>query len=221
MKVFHSLAVLVAVLALGGCSSVTVKDIQRPGVGTEVTARPSQLVVVPFTVDPQRVKENPMRKNPGQLGNEAQQLVTNYLATELKKLGLPVSMATTGAPPRDAWIVSGQITRLEEGNRLLRMSMGLGMGGTKMETAVQVHSGRGVCLHFNTTGGSNAMPGAVTTPVPFTGLPAALSGAKDGVTDDAARTARMITAAIGQELVQRGWLDRCPTKIKVAAQVAR
>ncbi len=208
-----SAVTLLAGLALTGCSSVTVKNIECEK--ADHLQRPKQFVVQPFDVDTGHVKENPARKQPGQLANEAQKLLQGYLSTEVPKLGAPVVAKAPASSP-DTWVISGRITRLEEGSRILRMSMGLGMGGTKMETQVEVAAGGKCLMHFSTTGGSNAMPGAVTTPVPFTGLPAALSGAKDGVTDDAARTSRMICAAIGQEMVRRGWLAATPCKIKAA-----
>jgi hypothetical protein len=61
-------------------------------------------------------------------------------------------------------------------------------------------------LNFATTGGSNATPGAATNPIPFSSAPTALLQSTQGVTDDAARTARMITATIADYMVQRGWL---------------
>jgi hypothetical protein len=205
-----------AVVGLGcaGCSSVTVKDVNNQGCTT--AGRPAQIAVVPFALEGARVKENPSRKHPGQLGSEAQQLLNNYLVKELQKLGPVVTLGPGQRVPPNTWVVSGRFTRLEEGSRLLRMSMGLGMGGTKMETAVTVGDGKKQILQFATTGGSNAMPGAVTTPVPFTGLPAALKGASDGVTDDAARTSRMITGAIAREMVKRGWIAKSPDKAKFA-----
>jgi hypothetical protein len=67
-------------------------------------------------------------------------------------------------------------------------------------------------LHFATTGGSNAEPGAATSPIPFSAAPVALLQTKGGVTDDAKRTSRMITATIGEYMVDRGWL--APGKIQ-------
>lgn len=201
--------------SLGACASVSVKDVTK-GQQKQKLARPSQLVVLPFTIESGAVKENSIRRHPGQLAAETQVLLEKYLVAELLKLQLPV----TTNPPKSAtpniWIISGKVTRLAEGNRLLRMSFGLGMGGTKMETSVEVHSGRDKVLGFSTTGGSNAMPGAITTPVPFTGTIAALNGAKDGVTADAARTSRMITAVIADRMVQEGWLSPDRAKPKMA-----
>jgi hypothetical protein len=94
------------------------------------------------------------------------------------------------------------------------MAVGLGSGGTKFETEVDVRSagGRTSILHFHTTGGSNAMPGGITSPVPFSGVPTALLNSKDGITDDSARTARMITGTIGNFMAERGWIaaDKVP-----------
>jgi hypothetical protein len=205
-----------AALGLAGCSSVTVKELNNEG--SKVAVRPAQIVVLPFAVDTARIKQYSGRKHPGQLGSEAQQLLNDYLVKELAKLGVPATNTPARAAAPNVWVVSGRFTRLEEGSRLLRMSMGLGLGGTKMETQVDVNAGKMHVMHFATSGGSNAMPGAVTTPVPFTGLPAALKGASDGVTDDAARTARMITGAIGAEMVKRGWLATDPYQPKMSAR---
>jgi hypothetical protein len=184
MQRFHwfTLAAGITVpLFCGGCASVTVEDGQAHPTPQHVDrrsggmARPAQFVVTPFSVRPGGAKENPARKHPGQLANESQQLLTGFLVEELKKLGLPASAGVPIASGRGSgsvWIVSGEITRVAEGNRLLRMGIGLGAGGTKMETQVSVQSGGANILNFRTTGGSNAMPGAATTPIPFSSLPA-------------------------------------------------
>ena len=200
-------------LFLPGCASVSVKDIDRAG--GEKSARPSRFYVAPFAVDSTAVKENSTRQARGRLGAEAQQLLSGYLISELSQLGIPATAApANGRVPGDGWLVTGRITRLAEGNRLLRMVVGLGSGGTKFETQVEVRSGAksAPVMRFATTGGSNAMPGGITNPVPFSGVPTALLNAKEGVTDDAARTARMITGTIGTHLAQRGWIsaDRVP-----------
>ena len=204
---------------LSGCASVSVKDVSNSG-GKDVK-RPAQIQVAPFAVDPANVKENPMRKAPGQLANETQRLLQGYLVAELNRMGMPaVAVTSAGTPPPNTWIVSGRITRLAEGNRLLRMAIGLGSGGTKVETETDVrNSGRGSLLHFHTTGGSNATPGGLTNPIPFSGVPTALLKAKDGITDDSARTARMIAGTIGNYLAQRGWVaaEKVP-QVKMARQ---
>ena len=69
------------------------------------------------------------------------------------------------------------------------------------------------------TGGSNATPGGLTNPIPFSGVPTALLKTKDGITDDAARTARMIAGTIGNYMVQRGWISAANVpQVKMARQ---
>lgn len=202
---------------LSGCASVTVKDVARDGAND--SARPRHIYVAPFTVNAAGVKENPARRAPGRLGAEAQQLLSGYIVSELNQLGIPTSAAPSRIPTGPGvWVVTGQITRLAEGNRLLRMAIGLGSGGTKFETQSEVRAGAKAApvLRFATTGGSNAMPGGVTNPIPFSGVPTALLNAKDGITDDAARTARMIAGTVGSYLAERGWVaaDKVPvTKV--------
>jgi hypothetical protein len=201
------------------CASISVRDVNdREASG--LRARPQQFVVEPFAVDRGRLKENPARKRPGQLATEAQQLLQTFLVAELGKLGVPATAGGRIGRGEDVWVVAGTITRIEEGNRLLRMAIGLGSGGTKMETAVNVRTaaGRSPFLRFSTTGGSNAAPGAITTPIPFSGLPTALMNSKDGVTADAARTARMIAATMADYMSKRGWLQGSYAKPKMAGR---
>lgn len=182
--------------------------------------RPRQFVVTPFEVDTNRVKENPFRRNRGKLATESQALVQKFLVAELRKLNVPAEVGGTTKGDASTWIVSGKLTRVAEGNRLLRMGIGLGVGGTKMETLVEVRSGvrSTPFLRFGTTGGSNATPGAATMPIPFSSAPIAIWNAKDGVTADAARTARMISAAIAEHMAENGWLQGEYRKPKMMRQ---
>jgi hypothetical protein len=112
--------------------------------------------------------------------------------------------------PKTGWLVSGEFLRVNTGSRILRAGVGLGAGGTKMETRVHVYdlsSSAQPFLTFETTGGSNAMPGLLTNP----GTTAAISmttQAMMGVTDDCARTSRMIAGELNEYLIHRGWLDK-------------
>ncbi len=196
------------------CASVSVENVSSER-RTEPSQRPQRILVEPFGIDGAEIKENAVGqkvfgKKRGRLGPAAQKLVAGYVAQELSKMGVPATVV----PPRTRagsgeWVVGGQFTRIEEGSRILRMGLGLGFGGTKMETLVQVRNDGAPApfLRFNTTGGSNATPGAATNPIPFSAAPTALINSKEGVTDDAARTARMITAEIGEYMLKRGWIQ--------------
>jgi hypothetical protein len=189
------------------CASVSVKDVTLSGRGLP-TGKPTHIYVVPFGVDNTNSKESFARQKKGQLVFESRDLLATELVSQLSKDLAPASIAESGRHPSPhTWVVSGQITRIEEGSRFLRMGFGLGMGGTKLMTKVEVRADSGpVFLQFDTLGGSGALPGAATNPAPFSSLPTALLHTKEGVTDDAHRTARMISAAIGQYMVERGWI---------------
>ena len=197
-----------ACLLLSSCASVSVKNVASSG-KVRPSGKPSHIYVVPFAVNRTQSKENFAREKKGQLKYEARQLLATELVADLSKHIAPASISETGrvASPQ-AWVVSGEITRIAEGSRFLRMGFGLGMGGTKLNTKVEVRADSGpVFLRFATTGGSGAVPGAATNPAPFSSLPTALLHTKEGMTDDAQRTARMISAGIGDYMVKRGWLS--------------
>ena len=200
-------AAAVGCLVLCSCASVSVKDIKRT-TAVQPTRKPQRIAIVAFTAERSVATENVFRKKKGELNAEGAAILNNYLVKELSRTVAPASLDANGKG--DVWLVSGRITRIAEGSRLLRVGIGLGLGGTKMETVVEVRNAsrtNAPFLRFATTGGSNATPGAATSPVPFSAAPTALLQAQRGVTDDAARTARMISATIATYMVQRGWLD--------------
>ncbi len=192
------------------CASVSVSN-----VGQTASAKPAQkpphFYVAPFSTVGAQIKEHPMRKQPGSLGPEAQELLSKFLVAELNKSVGPASAVSDKAMPGSSgWLITGQFTRLNEGSRILRMAIGLGAGGTKMETKVAVRNltGNGApFLNFATSGGSGAQPGAATNPIPFSSAPTALMASKNGITDDADRTARMIVATVADYMVKRGWME--------------
>ncbi|HEY8965141.1 MAG TPA: DUF4410 domain-containing protein, partial [Candidatus Methylacidiphilales bacterium] len=117
-----------------------------------------------------------------------------------------------GAAPadREAWIIRGRFTKIYQGSRLLRGTIGFGAGRTCYETRVSVYDpGKkdgAPILVFKTVGGSGAEPGAIsgiaTDPLTLV-IEAAASGAggvAHGFTEDTARTAREITAALSDYL---------------------
>lgn len=197
-------------LLVSSCASVTVKGVKNTG-EAEPRSKPKHIYVEPFSVANTVIKEHSMRKNPGRLKFEARDLVSKHLVANLSKHIAPASLVMSGtARHKEGWLVSGTFTRVSEGSRFLRMAFGLGLGGTKMETRVTVRNlpaRNRPFLDFETTGGSGASPGAATNPIPFSSLPTALMASKAGVTDDAERTARMITAEIAHYAARRGWID--------------
>jgi len=114
---------------------------------------------------------------------------------------------------RNAWLVRGEFTTVKQGSRFLRSAIGFGAGGTKLETRVEIYDlaeNPGTpFLTFTTSGGSNAEPGAIlaltTDPVQL--AIGGVSGAAHGLSEDAARTAREITAEISNYMYNRGWIS--------------
>lgn len=196
-KLLRLALLVLASSLLGACASVKVTDIDA---ATGKPKAPRKVYVAPFALAGANIKEHPMRKNPGKLGEEAQKLVADSLVAEVSKNIAPAKLVSSpAAAGRDGWVITGQFTRLNEGSRFLRMAIGLGAGGTKMETKVAVfaHGAKSKpILQFKTSGGSGSTPGAATNPIPFSSAPTAAIQARLGVSDDAARTARVITNRI-------------------------
>lgn len=211
MKLPTFLAALLAAVALSACSSVSVRDYQQTG----AVRQPKHIYVAPFDTKSAAFKVAGDRdgSKTAALKENVAKLLSDYTVQNVAKHVAPASVVSTGAAPRDGWLVTGRFTRVNTGSRELRMFIGLGSGGSKMETSVEVFdlasSRTRPFLQFSTTGGSNAMPGLVTSGGP--GVGAAYSmiyQAHNGVTDDAARTSRMIAGALSEYFGERGWIAK-------------
>jgi hypothetical protein len=207
---------LAAAILLPGCASVSVKDRKHSG---GKVSQPKQIYVAPFSTSGGTFNVAGA-KNEAKLAafkENTAKLLADYTVSNVTKHVAPASkVATPAAAPRDGWLVAGRFERVNTGNRGMRVIVGLGAGGSKMETEVEVFdlavSRTKPFLRFKTTGGSNAMPGMITSGGPGVGTAYnMIYQANSGVTDDAARTSRMITAALSEYFAERGW----PTKGKV------
>jgi hypothetical protein len=204
-------AALAAVL-LSACSSVSVKDWQH----TPGATRPAHVYVVPFdtTSGAFKIAGDKTGGVAPAFRKDVADKLADYTVQNVSKHVVPASrVPSAAAAPKSGWLISGRFIRVNTGNRGLRMMVGLGSGGTKVETAVEVFdlaSNRTKpFLHFTTTGGSNAMPGFITSGGPGVASTYALiSGAGQGVTDDAARTSRMITGTLSEYFGERGWTPK-------------
>ena len=229
MKIFLPLVLLAT-----GCSSVSVLQ-ERENTALAPSARPGLLYVRPFEVrrgaefDAAAAKAN--EDVPAKVGS----LVADGIMSKAGEWVAPGRLLEPGAAtPSEGLLVRGKILRLRQGSRALRMAIGLGAGRTRLETSVRVFnlaaSTTEPWLSFETTGGSNMEPGiaGALVPSPLT-IPIAVSvasgavtagaiGAK-GVTQDALRTGRVITAAVHDKLVAGGLTERA-TGVKRAGRLA-
>jgi len=187
-------------LALCSCASVSVREIipltEAPG------QAPQTIFVQTFEVEDDMVRVGRQGKELEDFKRSMQQEMTTNLLERIRKYVAPAQAvsAETEAPRGNYWLLTGRFTRVNQGSRLLRGTLGFGSGGTKMDVTATVFdlSGRAPkrFLMIQTTGGTNAMPGAVmgiiTWPMAVSGAPGLISG----LSGDCRRTSREITSAL-------------------------
>jgi hypothetical protein len=211
--IFRSLLICGGLLLGAGCSSISVQP--RTSHAASVSA-PQRIVVGNFGYADQsdRVRVDREGQDLRTFKSGLTAKMRGFLVKDLARFGIPVEQTVGGKVPAGppGWLVSGQFTRINQGSRALRIVVGLGAGGTKMNTRVRVvaiGTGRPVCA-FRTTGGSNADSGIVTSYGPLTVATAGgalinvVGSSAHGVTEDARRTAKMIADYISQQLAAQG-----------------
>ncbi len=210
MKLAATVLPCLAALLFSSCASVSVKGDQRSA--KQPAQKPAKIYVADFGTQQgaYNIQGEP-GKNPEAFKKKTAETLAAYLVKGVNTHVAPaVRTGSVAGLPKTGWLVAGEFVRVNTGSRILRAGVGLGAGGTKMETRVLVFdlaAGTEPFLTFETTGGSNAMPGLLTNP----GTSAAISmttQAMMGVTDDCARTSRMITGALNGYMVDRGWLPK-------------
>lgn len=224
---------------LGGCAQTTVQPQFAPSTAVNMP-RPNRIVVFNFAVTPGEVTENQgffqgvvnkfgstseFERAEG-IGQEAANSFAEELVKRINNLGLPVERGQRGMPlPANALLISGQFLDVNEGNRLARTVIGLGVGQSTLDTQVQVYgpssSGYRMILEFKTHADSGSMPGAaVTGPAGAAaagGLTAgvaaanmAVSGVKgyqSSVGPMASRSANQAADYLSQFFAQNGWIS--------------
>jgi hypothetical protein len=210
----HGLGACALLFLLASCASISVQS------GTEqAVLRPPQKIYVErfstdhgeFNVDREKIELSDFKK-------DLQNILQAGQIADLTHRLIPAAPAPADpwSRPRHAWLLRGEFVKVNQGSRFLRAAIGLGAGGTKMLTRVYVYDLSGSdhrpFLTFSTTGGSNAEPGAITA---FATDPLTLaveialggiSGFSHGVTEDAKRTAREITAVLSDYMYRRHWI---------------
>ena len=217
-KVFFAVGLL---WGLAGCASVGVRNPAQAAANPKL---PKQIFVADFDTSKGTFHVSRSGDQLVMLQQKTANVLANYLVADLSKSVVPASRQDGSRKTRtDAWLITGEFVRVNEGSRALRGLIGAGAGGKKMETIVRVydlsHLSKEPVLQFETSGGSNAEPGAVLGGM-FGALPNALrnAGAR-GVTDDTARTAREITAMVADYYAKNGGqLSGSGLKPKILAQ---
>ncbi len=193
---------------LSGCASVGF--VKREWKVSPVP-EPDLICVRPFGADPGSAKVD--RTGP-EFEDFARDFGTAFAGRLSERLVKFVGPAKAVGPsdridnPRH-WVIEGRFVEMKQGSRALRALIGFGLGGTRLECLADIYRvdarGRRQALaHFETSGGSNAEPGSLVSG-PIGALPRLVaSAATSGLSADARRTARMITAAISEKLSSQG-----------------
>ncbi|MBX9742552.1 MAG: DUF4410 domain-containing protein [Chthoniobacterales bacterium] len=208
-------------LWLLGCASVSIKKIKHG----EATPRklPERIYVEKFKAPRANFHVNRKGKQLEQLIEEERTQLAQDLTLRLTKYIAPAVLLKAGEQPPQGnfWLVKGSFELVEEGSRLLRAGVGLGLGKTRMDTCVtlidlsEFSSKEMEIIH--TTGGSGLLPGAAAafTPIgPFVlstvlvNAGGAAGGALgSGISIDSRRTSREIVAAISDYAFRQGLIS--------------
>jgi hypothetical protein len=146
--------------------------------------RPTTVYVYPFAVTDQDVTMNQgflsktyRNMTSSGMGDQGQQKLAEETAqdlagamvSELQGLGFTATQIARGQQVSgdNVLIVDGQFTAINEGNKLRRMVIGLGVGQSTLDTKVQVYQmAAGTAqqiMNFDTHADSGSMPGAAFT----------------------------------------------------------
>jgi len=207
---------LLLCVVIPACASVSVREV-TPLTAHAPTAVPEMVFVKPFTFTDAKLRVDRSGADLETIKFDIRERMTRNLVQRLPKYAGPAKAVAATAPlPRgNYWLITGNFDRVNQGSRFLRAIVGLGLGGTKMETTTIVSDLSGPkpvpFLRIGTTGGSNVSPGiggvatlTVSGPIALTSVFNAVDGVRSGITFDTIRSTREINAALSEYLCQRG-----------------
>jgi hypothetical protein len=218
MNPFLRVAPLLALaLAFASCASISV----QPNTETATSKLPEKIYITGFDATHGEFKVDREKDELAAFQSNLQFMLQTAMVVDIsKRLGIATTEAYPDQDfhPENAWVIRGEFTKVNQGSRLLRTTIGFGAGGTKVETNVYVydlqHGFTKPFLTFSTTGGSNAEPGAISglaaDPVTLA-VQSSLSGVggvAHGLTEDTKRTAREITAVLSDYMYRQGWVPK-------------
>jgi hypothetical protein len=207
---------------LASCASVSVDNIRQTGPNPPRVA-PDEILILPFALNEDGLRVDRTGKDFETFRAELQARLNRHLVKNLETHVAPARVISTedALPRGNYWLLTGRFARINQGSRFLRSTLGLGAGGTKMETIIVMQDLSGPIpnkfLAFETTGGSNISQGIggvatlpVSGPMALTSLFNAVDGIRSGVSFDTIRTAREISATLSDYLHERGALSNKP-----------
>jgi hypothetical protein len=171
---------LCAMLALAAIGCANAKVTQETQAAPVSAARPTQIVIYPFAVDPDDVKLNSgliarVYRGVSSEDTNAEQLkiakdtankICEQVAKGLTDKGYNATCQKRGVDPQgsNVMILDGEFTNIDEGNKARRMVIGLGAGASKLDTSARLlqrtEQGSRQVMEFGTHADSGKMPGA-------------------------------------------------------------
>jgi len=140
--------------------------VRNPQQATSNPKLPKQILIADFDTSQNVFHVSQRGTELGVLQQKTTNVLANYLVSDLSKSVTPAARQGGSRPARaNACLITGEFVRVNGGSRELHGLVGLGLGGTKMETVVRVYDlsrlSKEPVLQFETSGGSNAEPGAL------------------------------------------------------------
>lgn len=234
-KLFNWLAVITFLL-LAGCAKTNVRATNE--VASSGLARPRQVLIYNFAVNPTDVQQNTSilarlrsRGNANQtqeqiqLGRETADALATELTQKIAAMGLNPVRAFENMPvPPDSILITGQFVNIDEGNRLRRTVIGLGMGKSSLDAEVSLlapgSSGYTELLGFQAHIDSGNMPGAAIMgpagaaagagTAAAVGANVAIGGVKSyksSSAQQAEKIADKISEQLARYFAQQGWIS--------------
>jgi len=220
-----------------GCAGTSVRDTQE--IAYSGQPRPTQVLIYNFAASPEDIQQNSsiFAKIQGQLANTNQTAeeiklgreVADAMATELTQkiaaLDLnPIRADRSLRVSSGAILITGQFTNINEGNRLRRNVVGLGLGQSSLDSKVRVlapsASGYRELISFDAHADSGEMPGAAVMgpagaaagagTAAVIGANAAIGGVKSyksASAQQAKKMAEQIADELARYFAQQGWIN--------------
>jgi Domain of unknown function (DUF4410) len=209
-------------LLLAGCASVSVANIHPKG--TPPKAMPAKIYVREFEAPDEVFRVDRTNEKLRQFIQKERHALAVNLTAQLSKYIAPAEILPDDkrAPKGNNWLLEGVYDEVEQGSRALRIGVGFGIGGTKLQTRVKFNSlvtGKPVpFLSLITTGGSGMAPGAwaAFTPAGAFFIPGSVANAGGaslgGLSIDRKRTAREITSTLSEYCFDHGLIPEKRTR---------
>ncbi len=231
-------ALLCVLLLTAGCATRVSSSSPVPTPEAANLPRPSRILVTDFVVDPGAVVQDqgvgprlqrqlsggsPMAAQDA-IAGDVQSAISDTVVAALNRAGLPAAPAPAAPVYRPGdLILTGRVTRIDEGNRTRRLSIGFGAGKSIVQAVAELYAvvpgGPPVLLQtYDGSADSGRKPGMAVGASMAVANSAPAMGALSGITNisgernrtpvgkEAASFGSRLASNIGQFAADRGWI---------------